>query len=142
MEQMHPFNWDIENPNAIHYGNYYWGVLLNDGRYIYLNADKAVISNTGDLILMRMRNYKLTKAEEKAKDEATAYMEKLEDYPEALWRPHSDKWEKLVEKENEFVMEPTMVLSSGHWVSYFAASFENGAPVSLDNCVKYTEETE
>ncbi len=53
MDQIHPFNWNLENPNAVKYGDYYWGILLNDGRYIYAHADKVLVTDTGDVMLMR-----------------------------------------------------------------------------------------
>ena len=137
---MYPFNWDFKNPNAENYGQYFWGILLNDGRYIYVHADKAVITNTGDLMMMRMRNYKLTKAEKKARDEANeiavSYI-KYDNFSELHgFNEYSVKHQKLVDKEEELVMEPNLVMSSGNWVSYFAANVMSGEPVSLDNAYK------
>ena len=141
MEQMHPFNWDFSNPNAINYGDYYWGILLNDGRYVYLNADKAVVSDTGDLIMMRMKKYSLTKVElETIESLKLKIGDLIEKGLMALVNREDAKLQKLFEKKNDFVMEPTMVLAQGHWVSYFAANFVNGTPVSLDNAVEYTKD--
>ena len=50
MDTVHLFNYEIENSNSINYGQMYWGVVLEDSRTIYLNADKMVITDTGDLI--------------------------------------------------------------------------------------------
>ena len=59
MDSLHLFNDDIRNPNAVNYGAYYWGIILEDGRSIYVNADKMVVTDTGDLIAVsttRMKN--------------------------------------------------------------------------------------
>lgn len=50
MDTIHLFNYKTENSESVNYGQYYWGVVLEDSRTIYLNADKMVISDTGDLI--------------------------------------------------------------------------------------------
>jgi hypothetical protein len=141
MEQMHPFNWDFKGPGAEKYGQYFWGILLNDGRYIYVHADKAVITNTGDLMMMRMRNYKLTRVEEKLRDNLLENMKAYHEYNNYENIPwyvkYSDQHEKIVSKEDEFVMEPNLVLSSGNWVAYFGANVMTGDPVCLDNAFKY-----
>ena len=142
MEQMHPFNWDFKNPNAENYGQYFWGILLNDGRYIYVHADKAVITNTGDLMMMRMRNYKLTKVEEALKNNLQSTMIhylQSESNDDLLYIETRKNYEKIVSKEDEFVMEPNLVMSNGNWVSYFAANVVSGDPVSLDNAYKADE---
>lgn len=50
MDSIHLFNYAFENPNSINYGQFYWAIVLEDSRVIYINADKMVISDTGDLI--------------------------------------------------------------------------------------------
>jgi hypothetical protein len=50
MESIHLFNGEIRNPDASNYGAFYWGVVLEDGRSIYIHADRMVVTDTGDLI--------------------------------------------------------------------------------------------
>lgn len=50
MDSIHLFNYDTENPKAINYGQFYWGIVLEDSRLIHVNADKMVVTDTGDLI--------------------------------------------------------------------------------------------
>jgi hypothetical protein len=50
MDSIHLFNYDSENPKSINYGQFYWGIVLEDSRLIHVNADKMVVTDTGDLI--------------------------------------------------------------------------------------------
>lgn len=50
MESIHLFNGEVQNPNASNYGAFYWGIVLEDDRSIYIHADKMVVTDTGDLI--------------------------------------------------------------------------------------------
>jgi hypothetical protein len=142
MEQMHPFNWDFKNPNAEKYGRYYWGILLNDGRYIYVHADKAVITDTGDLMMMTSNRYSLNRAERKMLDnlhedylEATKYQD--DSSVELIQEAFTSRANRLKQKENEIVLDPYMVIAKSHWVSYFGANVMTGEPVSLDNAYKF-----
>jgi hypothetical protein len=47
------FNYDSTNENAVHYGNYYWGVELPDGRFISLHAKNINVVD-GALIASRV----------------------------------------------------------------------------------------
>lgn len=47
------FNYESENENAERYGRYYWGIVLADGRYIYLHADSMEVSDAGDILALR-----------------------------------------------------------------------------------------
>ena len=121
MDTVHLFNYEIENSNSINYGQMYWGVVLEDSRTIYLNADKMVITDTGDLIAISTTQKKSN----------TFGMTKsgipVENY----------EFEKELRREPL----PLLALANGHWVSYFAASVMTGEPIGLDNSVKYKENT-
>jgi hypothetical protein len=109
MDTVHLFNYETANSESVNYGQWYWGVVLEDSRTIYLNADKMVISDTGDLIAI-----------------STAKRSKNES-GESFRVPTEPK--------------PTLAIAKSHWVSYFAASVLTGEAVSLDNSVKYEEDT-
>jgi hypothetical protein len=47
------FDYTSSNENADEYGKRYWGVILNDGRYMYIHADKLIVNESGDLIALR-----------------------------------------------------------------------------------------
>lgn len=49
---MYIFDYDSQNEDAINYGKRYWGVILPDGRYIYLHAD-LIATDGGCLVAMR-----------------------------------------------------------------------------------------
>ena len=109
MDTVHLFNYETENSESVNYGQWYWGVVLEDSRTIYLNADKMVISDTGDLI-------------------AISNTRMLEGESGNSFRASTDP-------------KPTLAIAKSHWVSYFAASVLTGEAVSLDNSVKYEEDT-
>jgi hypothetical protein len=136
MQQAHLFNWDLKNPNSINYGKYYWGIFLNDGRYIYVNADKAVVTDSGDLMMMTMRKYKLTKVEQETLD----YHMEAGLKGKLSRESHLRNIEKIQAKESDYVLDPYLVIAKGNWISYFAASFDNGNPVILDNSEKLKKE--
>ena len=46
------FDFEIENSNAVNYGKFYWGVVLNDGRYMFFHADRVVIDDS-NLVAVR-----------------------------------------------------------------------------------------
>jgi len=50
MDSIHLFNYETENSKAINYGQFYWAIVLEDSRLIHVNADKMVVTDTGDLI--------------------------------------------------------------------------------------------
>lgn len=52
MSTTHLFNYKYNNVKADNYGRYYWGVTLSDGRDIYVHADRAIITDTGDLMFI------------------------------------------------------------------------------------------
>ena len=118
MDTVHLFNYEIENSNSIHYGQFYWGVVLEDSRTIYLNADKMVITDTGDLIAISTTQ----------KKSITPEMTELEiDFAE-------------FEKEPRREPIPLLALANGRWLSYFAASVLTGEPIGIDNSVEYKED--
>lgn len=47
------FNYDYESEDSSKYGKFYWGIILQDGRHIYINADRMNVSDSGDLIALR-----------------------------------------------------------------------------------------
>lgn len=119
MDTIHLFNYEIENSNSIHYGQWYWGIILEDSRTIYLNADKMVITDTGDLIAISTTKQKLiTPGMTKDQIEDARY-----------------------EKEPRSEPQTLLALANGRWMSYFAASVMTGEPVGIDNSVKYEEDT-
>jgi hypothetical protein len=118
MDTVHLFNYEIENSNSIHYGQLYWGIILEDSRTIYLNADKMVITDTGDLIaISNTRKKSINLGMTKSEIEDAQYQK--EPRPEPL---------------------PLLALANGRWMSYFAASVMTGEPIGIDNSVKYEEE--
>jgi hypothetical protein len=117
MDTVHLFNYEIENSNSIHYGQLYWGIILEDSRTIYLNADKMVITDTGDLIAISNTRKKSIKPGMTKSEMEDAQYEK-EPRPEPL---------------------PLLALANGRWMSYFAASVMSGEPIGIDNSVKYEE---
>lgn len=118
MDTIHLFNYEIENSNSIHYGQFYWGIILEDSRTIYLNADKMVITDTGDLIAISTTRKKSIKpGMTKSEIEDARYEKEPRPEPQAL-----------------------LALANGRWMSYFAASAMTGEPVGIDNSVKYEEE--
>ena len=117
MDTVHLFNYETENPKSVNYGQFYWGVVLEDSRTIYLNADKMVITDTGDLIAISTTQ----------KKSITPEMTELQiDFAE-------------FEKEPRREPLPLLALANGHWLSYFAASVMTGEPIGIDNSVKYEE---
>ena len=119
MDTVHLFNYEIENSNSIHYGQLYWGIILEDSRTIYLNADKMVITDTGDLIAISNTQ----------KKSFTPGMTKSE-------------WvDSEFEKEPRREPLPLLALANGRWMSYFAASVISGEPIGIDNSVEYEENT-
>lgn len=52
---MNLFNYDGENPNAEKYGNFYWGVILSDGRFLSLYAKNIEVID-GALVASREVN--------------------------------------------------------------------------------------
>ena len=118
MDTVHLFNYEIENAKSVHYGQFYWGVVLEDSRTIYLNADKMVITDTGDLIAISTTQ----------KKSITPEMTELEiDFAE-------------FEKEPRREPLPLLALANGRWLSYFAASVLTGEPIGIDNSVEYEED--
>jgi hypothetical protein len=117
MDTIHLFNYESANSKSVNYGQFYWGVVLEDSRTIYLNADKMVITDTGDLIAISTTQ----------KKSITPEMTELEiDFAE-------------FEKEPRREPLPLLAFASGHWVAYYAASVMTGESVGLDNSVKYEE---
>jgi hypothetical protein len=115
MDTVHLFNYETENPKSVNYGQFYWGVVLEDSRTIYLNADKMVITDTGDLIAISTTQ----------KKSITPEMTELQiDFAE-------------FEKEPRREPLPLLALANGRWLSYFAASVMTGEPIGIDNSVKY-----
>ena len=119
MDTIHLFNYEIENSDSIHFGKWYWGIILEDSRTIYLNADKMVITDTGDLIAI-----------------STTRQKSL--YPGMTKEQIEDA---RYEKEPRLEPHPILALANGRWMSYFAASTMSGEPVGIDTSVEYKENT-